>query len=196
MTHYFMDNRQLKHDRKEISFRFLGVLYSFMTDSGVFSKDKVDTGSAILLEALSKEALSGRVLDLGCGYGVIGIVLAKVFQLSLTAVDVNARAIELVEENAMRNQVEIEAVLSEGEFRSETKFSNVVLNPPIRAGKKVIYQLFDDAFDCLTEKGQFYIVIRKQHGADSAIAKLKERYKEVVVIRRDKGFMVIKSKKT
>ena len=193
MTHYFTDNRQLSHDRKEITFRFLGVSYSFVTDSGVFSKDKVDTGTAVLLEALSKETLSGEILDFGCGYGVIGILLAKLSPVMITAVDVNERALELTKENAACHGVEIVTFLSEGHLRLNRKFSNVILNPPIRTGKEMIYQMFDEAKQHLQESGSFYIVMRKQHGVMSAIKKLQEIFVKVDILCRDKGFVVVKS---
>lgn len=195
MSHYFTDNRQLEHNRKEISFRFLGISYSFITDTGVFSKDKVDTGSTILLEAIAKEGIEGRVLDYGCGYGVIGIVLAKQFGVEVVAADVNQRALELASENAATNQVKLEMVLIEDKVVFTHKFSNIVLNPPIRAGKEVIYQMFSIAHDYLEDDGDFYIVIRKQHGAESAVRELKKMFPQVVIIQRDKGFQIVKSSK-
>jgi 16S RNA G1207 methylase RsmC len=193
MTHYFTDNRQLSHDRKEITFRFLGVSHIFITDSGVFSKDKVDTGTTVLLEALAKETLSGDILDFGCGYGVIGILLAKLFPVTVMAIDVNERALELTKENATRNKVVIETQLSEGRLQLNHKFSCVILNPPIRTGKEMIYQMFEEAKQHLEETGVFYIVMRKQHGAMSAIKKLQEIFAKVDVLCRDKGFVVVKS---
>jgi len=193
MTHYFTDNRQLSHDRKEITFRFLGVSYVFITDSGVFSRDKVDTGTAILLETLAKETLSGDILDFGCGYGVIGILLAKLFPVTVTAIDVNERALELTKENATRNKVVIETQLSEGRLQLKSKFNCVILNPPVRMGKEMIYQMFEEAKQHLEETGSFYIVMRKQHGVMSAIKKLQEIFAKVDVLCRDKGFVVVKS---
>ena len=195
MTHYFTDNRQLAHNRKEISFRFLGVSYTFITDSGVFAKDKVDTGSAILLKALVNEPLTGTLLDYGCGYGVLGIVLAKQFALEVTGVDVNERALSLTKENAEKNQVLIETILNSGSLLLNQRFSNIVMNPPIRAGKQIIYQMFAESYELLKENGTLYIVMRKQHGAESAIKELNKNYTNVEVIYREKGFLVIKSKK-
>ena len=109
MTHYFTDNRNLKENRKDHSFRFSGYLYTFTTDNGVFSKTGIDQGSAILLESACSMNLSGRILDMGCGYGTLSVVLGHTFpDCSLTAVDVNPRAVELTELNAGQNGVELE----------------------------------------------------------------------------------------
>lgn len=108
MNHYFEDNRHLKSNRKEVSFRFWCFNYSFILDNGVFSKDGIDIGTNVLLDYVSKQTLGNKILDLGCGVGPIGIILKKVFPDSeFHMVDVNDRALELAIENAKLNDVDV-----------------------------------------------------------------------------------------
>ncbi len=196
MTHYFTDNRNLKENRKEHSFRFLGFLYTFVTDNGVFSKKNVDYGSMVLLESAQNESFHGSLLDMGCGYGVIGIVLKGIFpQCSITAVDVNPRAVELTQLNAEKNQKEIHAFVSDGYSEVTENFDGIVTNPPIRAGKKVIYQMFEDAHAHLNPDGVFLAVIRKQQGAESAKKKLTEVFGNCEVAAKDRGYWILRSVK-
>lgn len=190
MGHYFEENPQTAHNRKEISFRFSSVNYTFVTDSNLFSKDKVDTGTQILLSAVAKYGTGKKVLDLGCGYGVVGIVLNRMFGCDVDACDVNRRAVECSVSNAQRNNAKVRAVVSDGFANLADKYDDIVLNPPIRAGKAVIYRLFEESFDHLNEGGHLWIVIRKQHGALSAQKKLEEIFRSVKLVDRDKGFHV------
>ena len=192
--HYFTDNRDLPSRKREMKYFFLGTEYAFITDDGVVSKGEVDYGTHTLLKALSEESLTGSVLDLGCGYGVIGVVLKKSFpDITLTAVDVNPRAAELATENAAKNGTPFEVLVSDGfEGIAERTFDTVVTNPPIRAGKKVIYRMFEDAHAHLTEGGRFYAVIRRNQGAESAMNKLAELFGSCDLIDRDRGYWVLK----
>lgn len=190
MGHYFEENPQTAHNRKEISFRFSSVNYTFVTDSNLFSKDKVDTGTQILLSAVAKCGTGKKVLDLGCGYGVVGVVLNRMFGCDVDACDVNRRAVECSVSNAQRNNAKVHAVVSDGFSELVDKYDDIVLNPPIRAGKSVIYRLFEESFEHLNEGGHLWIVIRKQHGALSAQKKLEEIFRSVELVDRDKGFHV------
>ncbi len=190
MGHYFEENPQTAHNRKEISFRFSSVNYTFVTDSNLFSKDKVDTGTQILLSAVAKYGTGKKVLDLGCGYGVVGVVLNRMFGCDVDACDVNRRAVECSVSNAQRNNAKVRAVVSDGFENLVDKYDDIVLNPPIRAGKAVIYRLFEESFEHLNEGGHLWIVIRKQHGALSAQKKLEEIFRSVKLVDRDKGFHV------
>lgn len=194
MSHYYTDNRQLPHDRKEISFRFSGLNFTFQTDSGVFSRDRVDTGTAILLNALAKEGLKGRILDMGCGYGVIGIVAGKAFAgTEVVMADVNPRAVECAVSNAQRNGADCKILVSDGFKQIEGSYNIIISNPPIRAGKAVIYTMFEDSVRFLEPEGRLYLVMRKQHGALSAVRKLEELFDTVEIITKDKGFFVIRA---
>lgn len=194
MSHYFTDNRNLEENRKEIPFRFLGVYYTFITDNGVFSKSEVDFGTWVLLKTICKENLGTRMLDLGCGYGVVGVVCKKQFQeLDILSVDVNPRAVELAKLNAEKNQVEINVDESDCYSNVTGTFTSIVTNPPIRAGKQVIYKMFEEAFDFLDVNGVLWIVIRKQQGAPSAKKKIEEIFGNCEIVEKEKGYYILKA---
>ena len=197
MSHYFTDNRQLPQNRKEISFRFSGFIIPLITDNGVFCKGEVDFGSYVLLKTIKEEPLGDHILDLGCGYGVIGVTVKKLFpDAEMLMVDVNPRAVELAVLNAQKNSVEAEVRVSDIFENVTETLSDILTNPPIRAGKKVIYAMFEQAYDHLRPQGRLYVVIRKQQGALSAKAKIEELFGNCEVINKEKGYYILKSTKT
>ena len=174
------------------AFPYRGSGLNFMTDAGVFSKGELDVGSRLLLDALPE--LSGDVLDLGCGWGAIGVAIAKANkQARVVMADVNRRALALCRENCQRNGVTAEVIESDGMAEVlGRRFDAVVTNPPIRAGKQVIYKMFADAAVSLNEGGALYLVIRKQQGAPSALKFLRTLYAKAEVIERDGGYWIIR----
>lgn len=198
MTHYFTDNTNLAQNRKEISFRFSGVNFRFITDNGVFSKSEVDFGTWVLLKTITPLITDGRVLDLGCGYGVVGIVVKTLCpNTQCLSVDVNGRAVELAKLNYRTNKVSGECLVSD-RFRNvdpSLRFKHIITNPPIRAGKEVIYEMFEKAYDYLETNGVLWVVIRKQQGAPSAIKKITEVFNNCEVIAKEKGYFVLKALK-
>lgn len=193
--HYFTKNNDLKSKRKEFSFRFSNNNLTFISDNGVFSKDGVDYGSKLLLETFLNQEKKETVLDVGCGYGLLGICVAKVWDSEIDMIDINDRALALAKENGNRNKVNVNVFESNLFENVEKKYELVLTNPPIRAGKKVIYHLFAEAHKYLVEAGSLWIVIRKQHGAESAVKFLSEIYQSVHVITKSKGFWIIKAQK-
>ncbi len=175
------------------AFPYRGHGLNFMTDAGVFSKGELDVGSRLLLDALP--ALTGDVLDLGCGWGAIGVAIAKANKAaSVTMADVNHRALGLCRENCTRNGVSAEVIESDGMAAVMGRtFDAVVTNPPIRAGKQVIYKMFADAAKSLNPGGALYLVIRKQQGAESCVKYLKTLYAEVEKLDKSAGFWVLKA---
>ena len=154
MTHYFSDNNDLISNRKEHKFSFYGNDFIFITDTGVFSKSGIDEGTIILLDAIMQENITGDVMDLGCGYGVISIILKRLLNnINMTAIDINGRAIELTQLNAEKNQVDITSFVNDGFTDINDHYDVIISNPPIRTGKKVIYKLFDEAYEHLNESG-------------------------------------------
>ena len=190
--HYYSENPGVAHDEREVIFEVLDQSLRCTTDAGVFSRDGLDMGTRILLEALPE--LHGRILDLGCGWGPVGTALGKRYpgaQIVLT--DVNSRATELAARNLAANGVTNAAVVQGDGFAAvEGDFDAIVLNPPIRAGKAVIYALFAEAAKHLRADGALYIVIRKQQGAESAQKYLSSIYADVERIAREKGYWVLR----
>jgi 16S rRNA (guanine1207-N2)-methyltransferase len=170
----------------------LGNKFIFCTDNGVFSKDGLDFGSRLLLESIPLEEVGGKVLDMGCGYGVFGIVLNKVLSCQVDMVDVNLRALHLCDSNIKENKcTNIKAFESNCYENIVSKYSCIITNPPIRAGKKIVYEIVMNARNYLEKDGKLFVVIRKEQGAKSLIADLKEFY-NVEILNRKKGFFIIK----
>ncbi|MFW5889103.1 MAG: class I SAM-dependent methyltransferase [Bacillota bacterium] len=191
MDHYFT-NKKVKSNIKTHKIVIRNKSFKFLTDHGVFSKQGLDYGSRQLIETLLENEYS-KLLDLGCGYGPIGIIL-KYFnnKADIQMVDINERAINLARENAKINNVSVKIFKSDGFLNVKDKFDTIVTNPPIRAGKKVIYRFFENAIDYLNDNGKLYIVINKKHGANSAFKKCQEIYSQVEMIKKKSGFIVIR----
>ena len=195
--HYYTRDPQSASRPAECAFTYRGIDLTFKTDAGVFSRGEVDTGTRLLLEALPED-MGGEILDLGCGWGVIGISVARKWpDAKVTMADINQRALALSRENAKRNRAEVVCAESDGMAAFEGKqFDAVITNPPIRAGKQVIYKMFADAAKCLKPGGTLYLVIRKQQGAESCVKYLQTIYGSVEKLDKSGGFWVLKATKT
>ena len=192
--YYYTQEPASAHKERSITARALGLTLSFETDAGVFSKNELDPGSRLLIESMG--ALSGRVLDLGCGWGPVGTFLSLANpQAQLVMSDVNERALDLARRNLKNNGARAEVVASDGFAALEGTFDHVVTNPSIRAGKALIYGLFDTAHERLREGGALTIVIRKQQGAPSALKHLQETFGNAEVIAKGGGYWIIRSVK-
>ena len=191
MGQYF-DNEKLKSELNIFKTRILDREYSFYTDNGVFSKNKLDFGTRTLLESIDINEIHGKVLDVGCGYGVIDIILSKVTNASFEGIDVNLRALHLASRNAKLNNVSNVKFYESNVYENvKSKYNFIITNPPIRAGKQVVYDIVMNARFHLEENGILYIVIRKEQGAKSMLRDLQNYYK-TEVINKNKGFFVIK----
>lgn len=194
MNHYYTDNKDLNSERKEFEYYFDNEVFRFTTDNGVFSKKSVDYGSYILVKSIYRKDLGSTLLDLGSGYGPIGIILKRFHpELEVEMVDVNSRAVQLCELNNSNNSTDIKVHLCDDIEKLDHKFDTIVLNPPIRAGKAVIYSLYEKSKKMLNEHGHLYIVIRKAQGAASSMKKLETLFTTVRTIERDSGYLVIES---
>ncbi|MFV9511670.1 class I SAM-dependent methyltransferase [Tepidibacillus sp. LV47] len=201
--HYYTENPRSKHDERFIEANFFGKRFRFKTDAGVFSKKRVDFGTTLLIETV-KYPKQAKILDLGCGYGAVGIVSASVIEKGLVQmVDINERAIELAKYNVEHNlkningNIMIEVYQSNGFHNVNVNdFDLILLNPPIRAGKSIVYQLFEDSLLHLKEGGELWIVIQKKQGAPSAIKKLESLFSEVEEVERSKGYSIVRSIKS
>jgi 16S rRNA (guanine1207-N2)-methyltransferase len=174
------------------------VLFRFKTDNGVFSKKEVDFGSRLLIEAFVLPNVEGPVLDVGCGYGPIGLSIAKNYPERIVhMIDVNERAIELAMANARQNAVDnVEIYESDTLINvKQSNFAAILTNPPIRAGKKTVHDIFEQSFEHLVSQGELWVVIQKKQGAPSAIEKLKELFTTVDTIEKSRGYFIIKAVK-
>ncbi|WP_438435327.1 class I SAM-dependent methyltransferase [Gorillibacterium sp. sgz500922] len=191
--HYYTNKPTVKHDMRTVAETLRGMDLAFGTDAGVFSKGGVDYGSKALIRSMEIPA-AGRVLDVGCGYGPIGITAAKLAPAcTVTLLDVNERAVELARENAQRNGAHnVEAFVSDklAAVRGQS-FDCILTNPPIRAGKETVHAIFEEAAECLVPGGKLWVVIQKKQGAPSAVAKLETLFSSVREAEKDKGYRVI-----
>lgn len=199
MNHYYSAKPTSKSDRQKIKTRVGGYDFTLMTDSGVFSKNKVDIGSEVLVEAAqTSDFPTGKLLDVGCGYGIIGLSLAKIFpERQIEMVDVNERALELAKDNALLNEIENVKIYQSNIFSNveEERFAGILSNPPIRAGKKVVHQILEEAYAHLVDGGKLQIVIQKKQGAPSARKKMEEIFGNVERISLEKGYWILQSEK-
>ena len=193
---YFAREPESASRPAECRFTYRGRELRFTTDAGVFSRGELDAGTRLLLDALP-ENLSGEILDLGCGWGPVGVSVKAVWpETRVTMTDVNLRALEWSRENAARNGAEATCLESDGFSALDGRsFDAVITNPPIRAGKQVIYRIFADAQAHLKPGGSLYLVIRKQQGAESCIRYLKTIYASVEKLDRSGGFWVLEARK-
>lgn len=195
MTHYFSeDNDTLKSNPQVIAFSVNNTPLKFKTDNGVFSKKSLDRGTQILLKYLEVKESVKTCLDLGCGYGSIGVYINKRYNISVDMVDINQRAIDLSIENVTLNNAEAKVFKSDGFINVKDKYDLIITNPPIRVGKEIIYKFFEDAKSYLNNNGSLVLVINKKHGAESAIKFLKTIYSGIEILGRNKGFYVIECK--
>lgn len=198
-NHYYSEKPTVESARRKLEVIVRGQKMVFTSDAGVFSKKEIDFGSRLLLETYRFPLSGEKILDVGCGYGTIGITLAKERpDYELFLVDINERALELARINAQHNKVENVTISKSNLLQAfdQEKFSSIISNPPIRAGKKVVHQLFEEAYSHLEEEGELWVVIQKKQGAPSALEKLQELFSDVVVEEKSKGYFIIRAKKS
>ena len=193
MSHYFENDNNLKSEIKEFSVNIFGKSLTFATDNGVFSKGELDFGTELLIKNVLQMNISGNILDLGCGYGPIGIILRKTKDVNVTMCDVNKRAIHLSRMNAKKNNVNVDIIESDGYQNIFNTFDYCISNPPIRIGKSNLYKLLIDTKNHLVKGGEMIIVVRKEQGALSLIRDMSVYY-TVKVIDKQKGFLIISLK--
>lgn len=186
----------------EFKCRFEGTDFEFRADSGVFSKRKADYGSCLLLETFISERKTGlangmEILDLGCGYGLVGIVVKRIFPaVSVTMSDINTRAVEFARANASSNLVSsANIIFSDGFENIPGSFDTVLLNPPVRAGKQTVFRLYQESYLHITDGGRIYVVIQTKQGAGSTVSELERLFGNCSVLNIKSGYRVLKSVK-
>lgn len=194
MNQYFTNNENLKSEIRIIKYSYGEYNFILKSDLGVFSKNRIDEGSRTLIESYFLHGRKNvKVLDVGSGYGLIGITLAKIMDCEVDMIDVNDRAIHLSEMNIKENKVKAKVFKSDVYENITEKYDVIITNPPIRAGKKVYMKVINEAFDHLNENGELWFVMRNNHGVKNVFKTLKEtRISEKVV--KNKGFYVILTK--
>lgn len=192
---YFENNDKLKKDERELQYYFKNIVLKFTSDAGVFSKGGIDFGSSLLLKTLIIKNDNSRILDVGCGYGPIGITIAKMNKNAyVDMVDVNLRAINLAKKNAVKNDVNNVNIFESNAYQNvENMYDVIVTNPPIRAGKQVVHNIILGGYDHLNDGGSLWCVIQKKQGAESALKVLREKYSNVIIHSKDKLYYIIES---
>lgn len=195
MGQYFTNDENLKSEYRNIIYKYKDLTLNFTSDLGVFSKDRVDFASKLLLETYFENGKKNiNVLDVGCGYGFIGITLSKIMNSNVDMIDVNKRAVHLSNINIKNNNANANAFISNIYENIDKKYDCIITNPPIRAGKSVYMNIIENAAEYLTDDGELWFVMNKDHGAKSTIEKIKNVY-DVNVLNKSKGFFVILCKK-
>lgn len=191
MSQYFDNDKNIKSERKIIKFNFNNKDFSIYSDNGVFSKDRFDYGTRVLLNSVDIDKLSGNVLDLGCGLGVVGIILGTFNKcINIDMVDINERAIDLAKNNLVLNNIKANVFVSDIYSNIDNKYDFIITNPPIRAGKNVIRGFLLGSYDYLKDDGILYFVMRKDHGVKSMIKELSVKF-NTSIVNKDKGFYVV-----
>jgi len=194
MTHYFKNDETLKSEFRNLIYKYEDHTFNFTSDLGVFSKDRIDFASKLLIETYFKYGNSHKkALDVGCGYGLIGITLAKIKNCNLTMIDINKRALHLTKMNLKENGAEARVIESNIYENIKEKFDVIITNPPIRAGKDVYMTIIRDSFKYLDPNGELWFVMNKDHGVKTVIKELERTY-DLHILEKSKGFFVIMCK--
>ncbi|MEB7753610.1 class I SAM-dependent methyltransferase [Staphylococcus pseudoxylosus] len=201
MSHYYDENPEVESDESLFTYSYDNHDLELVTDAGVFSKGKIDFGSDLLVKTFLKTYPPGptkNIIDVGCGYGPIGLMIAKVSpHHEVTMVDVNQRALNLSRKNKKRNRIDnVKVKESDGLSQVEDNTYDFVLtNPPIRAGKEIIHRILEDAYVKLKLDGELFVVIQKKQGMPSAKKKMQDTFDNVEVLEKSKGYYILRSVK-
>ena len=195
---YFTENPTVDHDEHQVNYHLNGINLNLTTDAGVFSKNRVDYGSGVLIEQMLDQDLpGGNILDVGCGYGPIGLFAAKKWpDRQVDMVDVNERAMDLARRNAAANGAGNANIFASDRYQAVTgQYAMIVTNPPIRAGKAIWSSILSEAKEHLLDGGILLVVIQKKQGAPSAKKLMAASLGNCEILTRDKGYYILKSVK-
>lgn len=196
MKHYYTNNTDLESNPSTIEYRINNLTLNFTTDNGVFSKQRVDYGTRVLLKNYINQDNHLKVLDVGCGYGVIGVTLKSLYpKMDLDMIDVNERALSLTKLNAQNNNVSVNSFLSNSFEAVTNNYDLILTNPPIRAGKKVVMDIITNSFSHLNVDGELWVVIQKKQGAPSIKKLMIELFSNCTIVAKDKGYYILMSRK-
>ena len=199
MGHYYDSDPQSASKIREIKFEIYGREVTLKSDNGVFSKNRVDEGSLAFLKVILPLDLGNNILDLGCGYGTIGLTLAIAKkEARVTLADINTRALAMCKRNADAYDLGQRVTILQSDIyeKIEGPYDSIVVNPPIRAGKAVTYRMYEEAKQYLIDGGSLFIVIRKAQGAESASRYIESLFGNVTLLKRDKGYYIYQAVKS
>lgn len=191
MTHYFSKPKDIIQNRREISFRFLDVLSTFIVDDGIFSKDKADFGSLLLVEEVIKRKESGQILDLGSGYGLMSLLLKQHLKdVEISGIEINPRALDCANKSAEKLNLKVQ--FNEGDVSLDVVgiYDVIITNPPIRAGKDVVFNFLTQSAKHLGIDGRLYFVMRRQQGVASAVKYCESLFEQSERCVLKKGYEV------
>lgn len=192
-SHYFIDDDTVADKIERFNYYLGSTRIILESNAGLFSPGHVDCATDLLLQTIPP--LEGSLLDLGCGYGVIGVSAAKAYGVRVTMADVTEKAVTFAQKNCKLNGVNAQVIKSDCFDSIDEKFDTITLNPPIHAGKEVIFKMYRGAFEHLNDGGKFYVVIQKKHGAESTIKQLEQIFGVCEVLYKKKGYYVLCSRK-
>lgn len=194
MTHYFTNDENLVSEIRKVNVVIHSINFYFYTDNGVFSKNKLDFGTELLINNFKYTNPKKKMfLDIGCGCGPIGIY-ASMLGFTVNMSDVNKRAIHLSKMALKEQKLNADVFLSDAYENVDKKYDYIVSNPPIRVGKEKLYEIIMGAKNYLKANGELWIVVRKKQGADSLVKDMKEVYKLVEIVLKKKGYYIIIAK--
>lgn len=193
--HYYTQNPEVEHDYREVEAKLRDQQYIFLTDAGVFSRNRVDRGSELLIETMKIQP-DDKILDMACGYGPIGIVAADLAsEGQVLLADINQRAVGLARENLIRNVISNAQVIQSDGFNNiiDKDYDVILMNPPFRTGKKVVYPMIEQAKEHLKPLGSLYTVCMTRQGAKSLAKKMEEIFGEVDELEKGSGYRVYRA---
>ncbi len=194
MEQYWTNNENLKSEIKEVEYKVLDNSFIFYTDAGVFSKDKIDYGSDLLINTyLLNHSKHINILDVGCGYGVIGLTLALLTKSKVDLIDVNKRSVHLTKMNIKKYKLDSNAFYSDAYEFVDKKYDVIITNPPIRVGKEKLFEILEGAKNHLKKSGELWAVIRKDQGALSTMKHLENIY-NIEIKNKKKGYLIFCAK--
>ncbi|MDR0992826.1 MAG: methyltransferase [Ruminococcus sp.] len=188
MPQYFIEDRSLDGNEKTFTLSIGGETLVFTSNAGQFSYGEADPNSLLLIKSLDIKK-GDKLLDLGCGWGLIGIAAAKLFCADVTFCDINGIALEYAQKNADSNGVSGVFIKSDGFDKIDGKFDIITLNPPIHAGKETVLRLFSGSAGHIKKGGLFITVINEKHGANSYKKRLEELFSDVFTEKHKKTFI-------
>ncbi len=197
--HYYSEHQDdLESNPNTFIFNFKDNTFKFHTDSGVFSKNYIDYGTFVMLKTFQPNNIDLPILDMGAGYGPIGIVVSKLYNKKTIMCEINERAYNLILKNINENKADSIAIHSNlfDNLDDNYKFSSIITNPPIRAGKDIVFKIYEGSYERLEVGGELWVVIQKKQGAPSSKEKLISLFGNCEIVNKDKGYYILKSIKT